>query len=57
MTDNSLIRICVNNLENRIMFKIKTGHYLELLTSETINLAESTKSNITKDKNGEMCLN
>ena len=26
----------VNKVENRITFKIKTGYYLELLTSETI---------------------
>ena len=40
-------------MENRITFKIKTGHYLELLTSEAMKLLGSTKSNITKDKNGE----
>ena len=26
----------VNKVENRITFKIKTGYYLELLTSDTI---------------------
>ena len=36
--------IYVNKIDNRIMFKIKTGYYLEHVTS---------KSNITKDKNGE----
>ena len=35
------------------MFKVKTGYYLELLTTETIKLLRSTKSKITKDKNGE----
>ena len=25
-TDNSSIRICVNKIENRIIFKIKTGY-------------------------------
>ena len=35
------------------MFKIKTGYYLELLTPETMQLLESTKSRITKDENGE----
>ena len=29
---NPLIRIYVNNIENRITFKIKTGYYPELLT-------------------------
>ena len=42
-----------NKIENRITFKIKTEYYLELLTSETIKLLRSTKSKITKDKNGE----
>ena len=40
-------------MENRIAFKIKTGYYLELLTSEAMKLLGSTKSNITKDENGE----
>ena len=35
------------------MFKIKTGYYLELLTTETIKLLGITKSKVTKDKNGE----
>ena len=33
-------------------FKIKTGYYLELLTSETMKLLGSTESKITKDENG-----
>ena len=45
------IRIHVNKIENRNTFK--TGYYLELLTPETIKLFESTKSKITKNKNGE----
>ena len=51
--DNRSIRMCVNNIENRITFKIKKGYYLELLTPETMNLRENTESKITKDKNGE----
>ena len=35
------------------MLKIKTGYYLKLVTSETLKLLGSTKSKITKDKNGE----
>ena len=45
--------IYVNEIENRITYKIKTGFYLELLTLETMNLLRITKSKITKDKNGE----
>ena len=51
--DNPPIRIYVNRIENRITFKIKSGCYLELLTSETMKLLGSAESKITKDKNGE----
>ena len=43
----------IHKIENRITFKIKTGYFLELLTSETMKLLGSTKSKITKDENGE----
>ena len=43
----------VSKIENRIMFKLKTRYYLELLTSETMKLLWSTKREITKDENGE----
>ena len=39
--------------ENRITFKIKTGNYLERLTSETMKLLGSTKSKINKTENGD----
>ena len=51
--DNPSIRIYVNKIENRIMFKIKSGYYLELLTPETMKLLGSTVSKKNKDKNGE----
>ena len=35
------------------MFKIKTAHYLELLTPETMKLLGSTENKITKDKNAQ----
>ena len=53
MTDNPPIRIYVNNIENRIAFKIITGYYLKLLIHETIKLLGSNKNKITKDGNGE----
>ena len=53
MTGDPPKRIYVNKIENRITFRIKTGYYLELLTPETMKLLGSTKSKITKDKNGE----
>ena len=43
----------VNEIENRINFKIKNGQSLEFLTPETMKLLGSTKNKITKDKNGE----
>ena len=46
-TVNPSIRINVNEIENRITFKIKTGYYLELLTPEIMKLLGSTKSKIT----------
>ena len=37
-------------------FRIKTGYYHELLSPETMKLLGSSKSKITKDKNGENVL-
>ena len=48
--DNPSIRICVNKIENRITFKIKSGYYIERLTPETMKLLGSTESKITKGK-------
>ena len=45
--------IYVNEIENRITFKIKTGYYLELITPETMKLLGNTKRKITKDENCE----
>ena len=43
----------INKIKNRIMFKIKSEYYLELLTPETMKLLGSTERKINKDKNGE----
>ena len=53
VNNNPSVRIYVNKIENRITFKIKTGYYFDLLMPETMQLLGSTKSKITKDKNGE----
>ena len=50
---NHSVKIYINETENRNTFKIKTGYYLELLTSETMNFLGSTKSKTTKDETGE----
>ena len=41
-------------MKNRIVFKIKTGYKLELLSEETMRLLESSKQDIDKGKNGEV---
>ena len=51
--DNPPIKIFVNRIENRIAFKIKSGYYLQLLTSETMKSPGSAESKITKNKNAE----
>ena len=51
--DNPSTIINVKRTENRIMFKIKSGYYLELLMPETMKLLGIIESKITKDKNGE----
>ena len=51
--DKPSIQVYVNKIKNRIIFKIKKGCSLELLTKETMKLLGSTKNKITKDKNGE----
>ena len=44
----------MNEIKNRIVFKIKTGYKLELLTKETMQLLGSSKKIIDKNKNGEL---
>ena len=47
------ILIYANTINNRIVFKIKTGYKFELLSKETIKLLGSTKYIIDSDKNSE----
>ena len=54
LTENPPIQIYPNKIKNRIVFKIKTGYKLELLTPETLRLLGSTKKVVDKDKNGEI---
>ena len=44
----------MNKIKNRIVFKIKTGYKLELLTEETMQLLGSLKKVINKNKDGEV---
>ena len=43
LTENPPAQIYVDKIKNRIVFKIKKGYKLELLTPETIKLLRSTK--------------
>ena len=52
-TDNLSIRIYVNEIENRITFKIKNGYSLELLKPETMKLLGSTGKKNNQDKSVE----
>ena len=54
LTEDSAIEIYPNKIKNRIVFTIKTGYKLELLSPETMKLSRSTKKNVDQDKN-ERC--
>ena len=51
--DKPSVHTYANKIENTIMFKIKDGYSLELLTPEKMKLLGSTETKITKDKSGE----
>ena len=51
--ENAPILIDANAINNRIVFKIKTGYKLELSSKETMKLLGSTKDIIDADKNSE----
>ena len=53
LSENSPKEIYPNKIKNRIVFKIKTGYKLELLSPETLELLGSTKKDVDEDKNGE----
>ena len=51
--ENAPILIYANTINNRIVFKIKSGCKLELLSKEAMKLLGRTKDIIDSDKNGE----
>ena len=53
LTENQPIQIYTNKIKNIIVFKIKTGYKLELLTPETMRLLGSTKKDVDGDQNSE----
>ena len=53
-TNNPSIRKCINKLENKITFKVKTENtILENLIPKTMKLPGRTENKITKNKNGQ----
>ena len=50
----SPVLIYVNEINNRIVFKIKSGYKLELLSKETMRLLGSSSGTIDGDKNSEL---
>ena len=53
LAENLPIQMYPKKIKNRIVFKIKTGYKLELLSLETMKLLGSSKKDIDKDKDGE----
>ena len=53
MTENPPVQIYPNITKNKIVFKIKTGYKLELLTPETRKLLGSAKKDVDADKSSE----
>ena len=56
LDDNPSIKIYSNKIKNEIIFKIKNGYKIELLTPETMKLLGSTKNVVDKGKNVEVVL-
>ena len=52
LAENSPVQIYPNKIKNKIVFKVKTGCKLELLSPETMKLLGSTKD-IDQHKDGE----
>ena len=53
LTENLPVQIYPNKTKIRIVFKVKTGYKLELLTPETMRMLGSKKNGVDKDKDGE----
>ena len=54
LAEDPPVEIYPNKIKNRIIFKIKAGYKLELLTPETARLLGSTLKVVDKDKNREI---
>ena len=56
VADNFPIKIYVNKIEKRFLFKIKAKYHVELLTPTTMKLLGNTKNKIIKMKTVKMFL-
>ena len=54
IADVSPVLIYVNEINNRIVFKIKSGYKLELLSKETMKILGGLTDTIDGDKNSEL---
>ena len=52
IADNLPVQIYVNKIKNRIVFKTKPGHKVELFTEETTQLLGSSKKVVDQNKDG-----
>ena len=57
LTENPPVQVYPKKIKNRIIFKIKTGYKLELLTPETMKLLGSIKKMLIKMKMEKTCQN
>ena len=53
IANNPPVQIYVNKSKNKIVFKMKRGYKLELLSPETMKLLGSTKKDLDQDKDRE----
>ena len=54
LSENPPVQIYPNKIKNRIVFKVKAGYKLELLSSETMKLLGSMKKMLIKRKMEKM---
>ena len=54
IADNPPVLVYANKIKNRIVFKIKTGCKLDVLSEETMQLLGSSKKDTDKNKDGEI---
>ena len=53
LAENPLVQIYPNKIKNRVVFKVKAGYKLELLSLESMKLLGSTKKDIDQNKDRE----